>query len=137
MHSLNTFISNISYWVSTINRTQPSGLLKVALLTHNNKWKWRVEEKTFVARTIQGNSYGMAFYRWLSNCKTHFYARLGDTLENLKRVAAIIENYYYFGVLPLGPSHIQLNTDVHNPPPDLSPSAPQQPIPQSPRRRLL
>jgi len=35
-------------------------------------------------------------------------------------------------------SYIQFNTDAHNPPPELSPSAPQQPpshIPRSPRRR--
>ena len=56
-----------------------------------------------------------------------FNARLGDTQENLKRVAPIIENYYYFGPsclagLETPQSHIQLNTDVHNPPPDISPS---------------
>ena len=43
---------------------------------------------------------------------------LGDRQENLKHFAAIIENYHYFGVLPLvlpawqaSQSHIQLNTD--------------------------
>ena len=81
-----------------VNRKQPSGLLKIALLMNKNDWKWQCRsqlssawesKKLFVVgtkRTTQGDSYGM-----LSHYMT-FFLMLGQGDKQEKHLKFVSEN---------------------------------------------